>query len=256
MIKIHSLEEFKKMRQVGRLAATLLNELGLQAKEGKTAKDLDNYAIEFCKKYNTKSACFGYKGGSKIPFPGHICTSINHTICHGVPSDQVLKEGDIIGIDVTLILDGYHGDTCATFGVGKISQAAQELLEVTRLAKEEGIKAAIADNHFGDIGFAVEKFVAQQKRNFYIVEDYCGHGIGEKFHAEPQVQHVGPAKSGPKIKPGMFFTIEPMINLGSKHTRLINDGWTVITKDYQLSAQFEDTIGITENGPEVFTKLD
>lgn len=256
MIKIHDKHDFEKMRAAGKLAAQLLSELGSMVKPGITALDLDAYAAQFIAKYGAKSACYGYLGRGSIPFPGLICTSINHVICHAFPTDQVLSEGDIISIDVTLIVDGYYGDTCATFAVGKISPQAQALIYATKDATETGIKAAHAGNYFGDIGHAIEELIRNKYRNKYsIVEDYCGHGIGTVFHAPPQVEHVGLPGTGQEIKEGMFFTIEPMINMGSNETRLLKDGWTVITKDYSLSAQFEHTIGITENGPEVFTNI-
>ena len=251
MIPIHNKIEFEKMRKAGKLSAILLNELGNLAKPGITTEHLNHHAIEFTKKYNVKSACFGYN--SSNPFPGYICTSVNHVICHGIPSSQILQEGDIIGIDITLIVDGYHGDTCATFPVGTISKEASKLIEITKNAREVGINAAIENNHIGDIGHAIQNFIAKQSYPYSIVEDYCGHGIGTIFHQPPEVQHIGTPKTGAEIKEGMFFTVEPMINLGTKHTRLLKDGWTVITKDYKLSAQFEHTIGITENGPEIFT---
>jgi len=254
MIKIHSSAEFEKMRKAGKLAATLLQELGQQVKVGITTRMLDDYAYQFIQKYGIKSACYGYKGAGKIPFPGYICTSVNHAICHAFPTDQVLEEGDIISIDTTLIVDGYYGDTCATFPVGKISSCAQQLIDATYDALETGIKVARPGNHFGDIGYAIEQLMKNKYHNKYsIVEDYCGHGIGTTFHAPPQVEHVGVAGTGHAIQEGMFFTIEPMINAGQKDTRLLKDGWSVITKDYSLSAQFEHTIGIGEHGAEIFT---
>lgn len=257
MIKIHSKIEFEKMRKAGKLAAQLLAELGQLIKPGVTTLDLDNYAIEFCKKHDAKSACFGYKGRDNVPFPKYICTSVNHVICHGIPSaEQILKEGDIIGVDVTLIVDNYHGDTCATYPVGEISKQAQELIDATYQATQIGIANALAGNYLGDVGFSIQDFIRKKYNNkFSIVEDYCGHGIGDKFHQAPEVQHVGRAKSGPQLKEGMFFTVEPMINAGKKETRVLKDGWTVIAKDYSLSAQFEHTIAVTENGPEIFTLL-
>jgi len=256
MIKIHTEDEFVKMRAAGRLAAILLAELGQLVRPGITTKDLDNYSIEFCKKYNTKSACFGYHGRDNSPFPAHICTSVNHVVCHGIPSEQTLEEGDIIGIDITLIVDGYHGDTCATFPVGQISKPAQKLLDVTFEAMNLGISASMAGNHIGDIGATIVNFINKKHNNLFgIVTDYCGHGIGQNFHQEPEVQHIGRPKTGPEIKEGMFFTVEPMINLGKGDVRVLKDNWTVISKDYSLSAQFEHTIGIGQNGPEIFTKL-
>ena len=245
-----------KMRAAGKLAAQLLGELGEQVRAGITTLSLDKFAYEFINKYGTKSACHGYRNHTNVPFPGYICTSVNHAICHAFPTEQVLAEGDIVGVDVTLIVDGYHGDTCATFPVGAISKPAQDLINATKDAMETGIAAAQPGNHFGDIGHAIEELIARKYHNKYsIVEDYCGHGIGTTFHAPPQVDHVGDPGTGAEIKPGMFFTVEPMINIGTHETRLLKDCWTVITKDYSLSAQFEHTLGVTENGPEIFTKV-
>ncbi len=251
MIIIHKSIDFEKMRKAGKLAAQMLSELGQLVKPGITTDSLNEYAINFTKKYNVKSAPFEY---GDPPFPGYICTSVNHVVCHGIPCDQVLQEGDIISIDVTLIVDGYHGDTCATFPVGKISQQNQQLIDATFDAMHTGINASTAGNYIGDIGHAIMELMKNKYRNRYsIVTDYCGHGIGTKFHQEPQIQHVGVPKTGAQIKPGMFFTVEPMINAGKYAIRVLKDEWTVISKDYSFSAQFEHTIGITENGPEIFT---
>lgn len=254
MIKIHDKSEFEKMRKAGKLAAKLLDEIEAAIKPGITTQELDDFAKDFAKKHNATSACYGYKGHGKPPFPGYICTSVNHTICHGIPNQQVLEEGDIIKIDTTLIVDGYHGDTCRTYPVGTISKEAANLIAATKEAMEIGIAAAQPDNYIGDIGYAIGQLMKNKYNNKYsIVEDYCGHGIGQVFHQAPQVEHINEAGTCELIVPGMFFTIEPMINLGKKESRTLNDKWTVITKDYSLSAQFEHTIGITENGPEIFT---
>lgn len=254
MIKLHSLDDFAKMRKAGKLAAQLLNEIQEYIKPGITTLQLNNFAKQFIEKYKTKSACYGYKGHGKTPFPGYICTSVNHVICHGIPNEQTLEEGDIIKIDTTLIVDGWHGDTCRTFAVGKISPKSQKLIDATKEAMEVGINAAMPDATIGDIGYAIKNLIEKKYNNEYsIVEDYCGHGIGQVFHAPPQVEHNNNKGAGAKIKPGMFFTVEPMVNQGKKETRLLKDQWTVITKDYSLSAQFEHTIGISENGPEIFT---
>lgn len=256
MIVIHAQPEFQKMRNAGKLAAILLNELKEQIKPNISTKMLDMFAENFINKYNVKSACYGYKAHNKPPFPGYICTSVNHVVCHGIPSEQIIEDGDIISIDLTLIVDGYHGDTCATFGVGNISQTAKDLIAATEEAMHVGIAAAKPDNYFGDIGKAISGLIEEKYHNRYgIVEDYCAHGIGKKFHQEPEIQHSKNAARGEKIKPGMFFTVEPMINLGRYETRTLKDSWTVISKDYSLSAQFEHTIGITDNGLEIFTKI-
>lgn len=252
-IIIHSKEAFQKMRNAGKLAAQLLQELGQLVKPGITTAMLDEYAKNFIEKHKIKSACLGYMGHNAIPFPGYICTSVNHVICHGIPSSQILKDGDIISIDLTIILNEYHADTCATFCVGNISTANQQLLDATKKALEIGIATALPGLRVGDIGNAIQNFIKTTK--FSIVEDYCGHGIGTIFHTNPEVPHYGRSNTGALIQEGMFFTIEPMINAGAKHTRLLQDGWSVITKDFSISAQFEHTLGITEHGPEIFTTL-
>lgn len=244
----------EKMRAAGKLAAQLLVEIESLIKPGTRTLDLDIFTMNFLEKHKAISACLNYKGKNNTPFPKHICTSVNHVICHGIPSEQILQEGDIIGVDVTVIVNGYHGDTCRTYAVGAISENAKNLIEATKDALNTGIAAAQPGNHIGDIGHAIESLIKNKYNNKYsIVEDYCGHGIGNVFHAPPEVQHVGSAGSGPEIKEGMFFTIEPMINLGNKATRMLQDNWTVISKDYSLSAQFEHTLGITADGPEIFT---
>ena len=255
-ITIHSKDAFKKTHAAGKLAAQMLEELGQIVKPGVNLLELDKYAYDFINKYNTKSACYGYKNRNGQPFPGQICTNINHVVCHGFPTDLCLEEGDIIGIDVTLIVDGYHGDTCRTFGVGSIKQEAQDLIETTKEAMYIGINAVKANGYTGDIGYAIENFIRRHPKKYSIVESYCGHGIGTQFHTAPQIMHHGIKNTGVQLKEGMFFTVEPMINLGKKETRDLNDGWTVITKDYKLSAQFEHSIGIGENGVEIFTSLE
>lgn len=249
-IKIHSSQDFAKMRVVGKMAGELLVFLRDFIKPGISTLEIDSLAVSFIKKLGAISACLGYKGRGCIPFPASICTSPNYTVCHGVPCNYILKPGDIISIDVTLIFDGWHGDTCHTFCVGEISSETHKLVEITREARRLGIEAAVPGNFIGDIGFAIRNLV---NRKFGIVRDYCGHGIGRTFHAEPEIIHDSLPKTGEIIREGMFFTVEPMINLGSGMTRLLNDNWTVISKDYSLSAQFEHTIGITPNGPEIFT---
>lgn len=254
-IPIHNKEDFEKMRIIGKYACQLLDEIENIITPGISTFDIDLFAARFIEKYALKSACLGYKGHGNTPFPANICTSVNHMICHGIPNkNHYLREGDIISVDITVIKDGYFGDSCRTFPVGKISSDAQELITVTKKAMEIGINQAYSSNYLGNIGYEISKFINNQPKRYSIVEDYCGHGIGKKFHQPPEVRHVCNKNSGILIKEGMFFTIEPMINLGNKHTKLLNDMWTVITKDYKLSAQFEHTIGIGSNGPEIFTK--
>jgi methionyl aminopeptidase len=253
-IKLWTKDEFDKMSKVGKLAAQLLNELEAAIKPGISTQYLDDVAADFITKYGAKSACLGYRNRNSPPFPKYICTSVNHVICHGIPNEkQILQDGDIIGIDITIIVDGWHGDTCKTFPVGAISNEKKELLIVTEDALNVGIQAA--KNTIGNIGHAIANLIKTKYNDKYsIVEDYCGHGIGDQFHMSPEVRHNWIEGAGPKIQPGMFFTIEPMINIGNKETRLLKDGWTVVTKDFSCSAQFEHTIGITEDGPMIFTR--
>lgn len=250
-IKIHTKEDFEGMRRVGQLTAKLLKEIKKIIEPGIRTIDIDHFAAQFISKHNAISATLGYKGHNDKEFPGNICTSPNHVICHGIPGEYILKDGDILSVDVTLILDGWHGDSCHTFPVGNISKAAQNLINTAKIARKIGIEAVKPGGFVGDIGHAIKKYIGP---SYGIVEDYCGHGIGRKFHDTPEIPHTGELGIGPEIRPGMFFTVEPMINLGSKNTRLLNDGWTVITKDYSLSAQFEHTIGVTEDAVEIFTQ--
>jgi methionyl aminopeptidase len=180
-----------------------------------------------------------------------ICTSINHVVCHGIPGDKVLNEGDIVNVDITSILDGYYGDTSKTFSVGNISVEAEKLLKVTYESMMEGIKILKPGITLGDIGFAIQSYA--ESHGYSVVRDFCGHGIGKTFHEEPNILHYGKKGEGMKIKKGMVFTIEPMINLGEYHTKVLQDGWTAVTKDKSLSAQFEHTVGIIDNGYEIFT---
>lgn len=254
-IPIHTQEDFVKMRIIGKLTSNLLDEIETFIKPGISTLDIDKFAANFIDKYHLKSACLGYKGYGNHPFPANLCTSPNHVICHGIPySDVILKEGDIVSVDVTIIKDGYFGDSCRTFPVGNISREAEELIKTTKQAMEIGIEQAFAHNFLGNIGYEIDQFIKSQKTKYSIVEDYCGHGIGKKFHQPPEVLHSADKNSGIIIKEGMFFTVEPMINKGSKKTKLLNDHWTVITKDYSLSAQFEHTLGIGQNGIEIFTR--
>lgn len=254
-IPIHTKEDFEKMREIGKYSNSLLNELENIIKPGISTQDLDDYAAKFIEKYNLTSACLGYKGYGNTPFPKNICTSVNYVVCHGIPNANIiLKEGDIVSVDITLIKDGYHGDTCKTFPIGKVNPRTLKLIKTTKEALNIGIKSIKENSLTSDIGAAIEEFIKQQKPEKYsIVEDYCGHGTGKKFHQPPQIEHSKQSIPGIPIKQGMIFTIEPMINLGAKQTRLLSDNWTVITKDYSLSAQFEHTLGIGENGIEIFT---
>ncbi len=247
-VEIKSAEDIEKMRAVGRLAAEQLEMIGEYVKPGITTGEIDRICHEFT--LNTQDATpapLNYRG-----FPKSVCTSVNHVVCHGIPSDdKVLKDGDIVNIDVTLIKDGFHGDTSKTFFVGKPSVLAKRLVEITQECLYRGIRQVRPGAHLGDIGHVIQRYA--EKNRFSVVREYCGHGIGRVFHDEPQVLHYGRKGTGIELKPGMTFTIEPMINAGKPAVKLLPDGWTVVTKDHKLTAQWEHTILVTETGFEVLT---
>ncbi len=247
-IHIKSAEEIEKMRVAGRLASDVLQMIGEHVKAGVTTQQINDICHDFI--VNTQQAIpapLNYKG-----FPRSVCTSINHQVCHGIPGERVLKEGDMMNIDVTVIKDEFHGDTSKMFIVGKPSVKAQRLVDLTYEAMSIGIQAVKPGVTLGDIGYTIQSFV--EKNNCSVVREYCGHGIGRNFHEDPQVLHYGKPGSGEKLVPGMTFTIEPMVNAGKRHVRLLPDQWTVVTKDHSLSAQWEHTILVTENGFEVLTR--
>ena len=245
-ITIHTEEEFVKMRASGKLAAQVLDYITDFVKPGITTLELNNLCHEMIVKNNAIPAPLNYKG-----FPKSVCTSINHVVCHGIPEDRKLKNGDIINIDVTVILDGWHGDTSRMFHVGDVSVKAKKLTEVTYNSMMKAIEILSKEITLGDIGSTIQTYVEEE--GFSVVRDFCGHGIGKVFHKEPNILHYGKSGTGPKLKAGMIFTIEPMINEGDYETKMLNDGWTAVTKDKKLSAQFEHTVGITETGYEIFT---
>lgn len=246
-IKIHSAEDFIKMRAAGRLAAEVLDYITDYVTPEVSTNYLNDLCHDFIIAHGAIPAPLNYRG-----FPKSICTSINHVVCHGIPSDKKLKDGDIINIDVTVILDDWHGDTSRMYFVGNPSIKAKRLCQITYDAMMIGIEVVKPGVHFGDIGHAIQKYV--EKHNYSVVRDYTGHGIGKVFHDEPAVLHYGRAGTGPIIEEGMFFTIEPMVNAGSYHTILSSiDDWTVTTRDKSLSAQFEHSIGVTSNSVEIFT---
>jgi methionyl aminopeptidase len=248
-ITLLSKREIEKMRQAGQLAAQLLDHLAPIVQPGVSTQTLNDEAERWTIAHGAKSAPLGYKG-----FPKSICTSVNEVICHGIPSPkQILKDGDIINIDVTPILDGYHGDTSRTFMVGTPSPTAQKLVAVTEECLRLGIAAARPGGTMGDIGAAIQEYA--EAHGFSVVRDFVGHGISHIFHTPPQVPHFGVRGKGRKLRQGMVFTIEPMINEGTYEHLLLADGWTAITKDRKLSAQFEHTIAITEDGVEILTLL-
>ena len=243
------------MRDAGRLVAETFEMLRTNIQPGVKLKDLDRLAEEFILSKGATALYKGYRGSQRDhrPFPGVICASVNNVICHGPPNGRALEAGDIIGIDIGLRYRGYCGDACVTFPVGEISPEAQRLLNVTQTALHRGIQAARLGNRLSDIGFAIENYADSQ--GVSVVHEWGGHGIGKQLHEDPSVSHIRMDNPGPKLKPGMVFTIEPMINLGGHEWQLLQDGWTVITQDGSLSAQFEHTIAITRDGPEILTKL-
>lgn len=250
-IIIKTPEEIAKMRTAGRLAGQVLTMITPKVQVGVTTNELNQICHDFIvKELDAIPAPLNYRG-----FPKSICTSINDQVCHGIPSDRKLKNGDILNIDVTIIKDGYHGDTSKMFSLGKPSILAERLIRVTHECMWRGIHAIKPGATFGDIGAAIQQLAESQR--FTIVREYCGHGIGRLFHEpEPQVLHYGRAGTGVKLKPGMIFTIEPMINAGKRDIMLLADGWTVITKDHSLSAQWEHTLLVTDTGYEVLTLRD
>ncbi len=253
-ITLLSKREIDKMRQAGRLASQLLDYLAPMVKPGISTQELNDEAEKWTKAHNAISAPLGYKVG-KVHFPKSICTSINEVICHGIPSKKViLQEGDIINIDVTPILDGYHGDTSRTFLVGEVSETAKKLVEVTEECLYRAIEVIKPNGRLGDIGAAIQEHA--ESEGFSVVRDFVGHGINRVFHTAPQVPHFGERGTGKKLRPGMVFTIEPMINEGTHEAELLKDGWTAVTKDRKLSAQFEHTIAVTHDGVQILTLSD
>ena len=251
-IEFLSADGIQKMRAAGRLAADLLHHLGQMVKPGVTTAELDAEAERYTQAHGAISAPLGYPEGGHNPFPRSICTSVNEVVCHGIPSDkQKLKDGDIINIDVTPKLDGYHGDTSKTFFVGTPSDETRRLVEVTEECLRRGIAAVKPGGRLRDIGKAIEDYATKQ--GFSVVEDFVGHGIGRTFHCAPQVKHYYDPKARVRFKPGMCFTIEPMINAGEYGIEILSDGWTALTHDRSLSAQFEHTLCVTEDGVEIFT---
>ena len=240
-------ESFEKTRIAGSIAAGALDEVSKIIKPGITTGQIDKICYEYINDNNAYSAPLFYRG-----FPKSCCTSTNHVVCHGIPSDKVLKESDIVNVDVTAFKDGWHGDTSRMFEIGRIPVKAKKLIETTYESMMRAIKILKENIHLGDIGSTIQEYV--EAEGYSVVQDFCGHGIGQAFHKEPNILHYGKKGTGEKIKAGMIFTIEPMINLGNYETKMLNDGWTAVTKDKSLSAQFEHTIGITKDGYEIFTQ--
>ena len=246
-IPLYKKKDFEKMRQAGRLAAHVLDQLYVLVKPGITTLEINDFCHDLILKKNAIPAPLNYKG-----FPKSVCTSVNHVVCHGIPNGKkFLNVGDIINVDVTVILDGWYGDSSRMFVAGKPNKKNLDLLTTTYECLNIGIKEAQPGKTFGDIGYKIQEYA--ENKNYSVVRDFCGHGIGQQFHTPPSVLHYGNPGEGPELKPGMFFTIEPMINLGDWKVKILNDGWTAVTKDKSFSAQFEHTIGITEEGNEIFT---
>tara|TARA_B100000963_G_scaffold3248_1_gene2464 strand:+ start:3960 stop:4715 length:756 start_codon:yes stop_codon:yes gene_type:complete len=240
-------EAFEKTKVAGSIAAGALDEVSKMIKPGISTNEIDKICYEFINDNNAYSAPLYYRG-----FPRSCCTSANHVVCHGIPSEKILKEGDIVNVDVTAFKDGWHGDTSRTFEIGKVSIKAEKLVKVTYESMMKAINIIKDGIFLGDIGSVIQNHV--EAHGFSVVQDFCGHGIGKTFHKEPNVLHYGEKGSGEKIKEGMIFTIEPMINIGGFETKTLNDGWTAVTKDKSLSAQFEHTIGVTNDGCIIFTQ--
>mgnify|MGYP001811043482 CR=1 FL=1 len=246
-ITIHKAEDFAKMRDAGKLAAQTLDFITEYVKEGVSTNEINDLCHNFIISHGAIPAPLNYKG-----FPKSICTSINHVVCHGIPNNKPLKKGDIVNIDVTVILDGWYGDTSRMFFVSDVAVKPRRLVQVTYDAMMKGIEIIKPGVRLGDVGHAIQKYV--ESHNYSVVRDYCGHGIGRVFHADPSVVHYGKPGTGVVLEEGMFFTVEPMVNAGHYSTLLSHiDGWTVTTRDKSLSAQFEHTIGVTKDGFEIFT---
>ena len=237
---------FKGMRKAGRLAAECLDQLYDLVQPGVTTQAIDDFIFDFGLKHGAYPATLNYRGYRKSS-----CTSVNHVVCHGIPNEKPLREGDIVNIDVTFVLDGWHGNSSRMYAAGQLKRAAERLIEVTYECLMRGVEVIRPGARMGDIGQAIQSFAEAQRCS--VVRDFCGHGVGRAFHEPPNVLHYGQAGEGQEIKPGMIFTVEPMINLGRPHVKLLSDGWTAVTRDRSLSAQFEHTVGVTETGVEIFT---
>ncbi len=245
-IKLHDAAAFEGMRKAGRLAAEALDLMVAEVRPGVTTEQLDKIAFEFAMDHKAYPAPLGYRGYRKS-----ICTSINHVVCHGIPDNKPMRDDDIVNVDVTLIVDGWHGDSSRMYLVGEVPRRAQRLVEVTYESLMRGIDVVRPGATTGDIGAAIQTYAEAERCS--VVRDFCGHGLGQLFHDEPNILHYGRPGEGAVLKAGMFFTIEPMINLGRPHVKILADGWTAVTRDRSLSAQFEHTIGVTETGFEIFT---
>ncbi|SIS57571.1 type I methionyl aminopeptidase [Phaeovulum vinaykumarii] len=245
-IRIHEEGDFAGMHAAGKIAAQILDEVAPLVEPGATTATLDDFIRTRIEELGVTSATIGYRG-----YQHASCISVNHVVCHGIPGTKVLRDGDILNIDVTVILDGWYGDTSRMYVAGNLSRKAERLIQVTHDALMLGIAAVRPGNTFGDIGHAIQTYVEGQRMS--VVRDFCGHGLGRVFHAPPNVLHYGRPGAGPVLEEGMFFTIEPMVNLGRPDTKVLADDWTAVTRDKSLSAQFEHSIGVTADGCEIFT---
>ncbi|MDH6268692.1 methionyl aminopeptidase [Rhizobium sp. SG_E_25_P2] len=245
-IRLYGPDAFEGMRRACQLTARCLDALWPMIKPGVTTNEIDEFVLDFGLAHGALPATLNYRGYRKI-----CCTSINHVVCHGIPDDKPLRDGDIVNIDVTYILNGWHGDASRMYPVGEVKRAAERLMEVTYECLLLGIAAVKPGARIGAIGEAIQTYA--EKERCSVVRDFCGHGVGALFHDAPNILHYGSAKDGPEIKEGMVFTIEPMINLGRPHVKVLSDGWTAVTRDRSLSAQYEHTVGVTKDGCEVFT---
>ncbi|WP_062014415.1 type I methionyl aminopeptidase [Aureimonas sp. AU4] len=245
-IRLYDAEAFEGMRRACQLTARCLDELADLVKPGVTTQAIDDRVFEFAMDSGALPATLNYRGYTKS-----TCISINHVVCHGIPNDKPLREGDIANIDVTLIVDGYYGDSSRMYPVGKVKRVAERLCEITYRSLLLGIEAVKPGGHVGDIGAAIQEYAEGERCS--VVRDFCGHGVGRLFHDAPNILHCGRRGEGVEMRPGMIFTIEPMINTGRPHVKVLNDGWTAVTRDRSLSAQYEHTVGVTETGCEVFT---
>ena len=245
-IKIHGPDAFVGMRKAGRLAAEALDMITEYIQPGVTTERLDEIALDFILSRGAVPATLNYRGYTKF-----LCTSVNHVVCHGIPGPRPLREGDVVNIDITVIVEGWHGDSSRMYPVGEISRKAERLIAVTHEAMMRGIAAVKPGNALGDIGAAIQDYAEAERCS--VVRDFCGHGLGLVFHDRPNILHYGEPGEGAILEPGMIFTVEPMINLGKPHVKMLSDGWTAVTRDRSLSAQFEHSVGVTETGCEVFT---
>jgi len=246
-IRLHAPADFDGMHRAGQVAAGILDAVGALVAPGVTTETLDNFIRAEVERLGALSATIGYRG-----YQHASCISVNHVVCHGIPGPKVLKDGDILNIDVTVIVDGWYGDTSRMYVAGDLPRKAERLIQVTHDALFKGIEAVRPGNTFGDIGHAIQSYVEMNRMS--VVRDFCGHGLGRVFHAPPNVLHYGRPGSGPKLEEGMFFTIEPMVNLGRAETKVLADDWTAVTRDKSLSAQFEHSVGVTADGCELFTR--